>query len=327
MTIMTDFSDVCWVGPLGSMKPLPDVAPSSAVSVPVTRVGAIHRSLAGGLTVDTFARKRAWTWAYDMLLEPQTVYLEALQYGTVPGPLRLIDPRRPNRLPEDVASGGSTSKSTTMFYTDNGSALYYHPLSDAGSAPLSTLGPGAMLSGMQEWLVMVPSVSGNFVHPRDPRWGDNRWRTPVVPGETITFSAWVLAPTSCSVDLEVAWFDGAGAMTAVVVAPITAMNPASWTELTGSLPVPDGAVACLPYLATTATYCRPSTSIYTTGWSVTNGLGAPMPIGITHHCGEPEELAGGWRIGGGAPYVVADVAGATYPRPGFYGGGLTLYES
>lgn len=325
------FSDVCWVGPLGRMLPLPDVAPSGGTAVGVTRIGSIHRALAGGLTVDTFARKRSWVWSWDMLLEEQLPFLEALQYGTIPGPLRLIDPRRFNRLPEDIASGGSVSGSNTMFGTDAGSACYWHPLTDATTADISTLPPAPMLRGFQEWQVLAPVAdpATNYVRIRNPHdTVDSRWKVPVLPGETIRLSTWVLGPTDSEVFLGVGWYNAAGVR--FQFDDLTAWVPLAlneWAELAATIAVPAGAVACYMVLETNADHMAPGESVYLTALQIAAGsLLDLVPAGLTKHCDVPEP-AGGWRIGGGAPYVVADVGENTYTRPGFYGSGLTLYET
>lgn len=317
-----------WVGPLGSLRALPDVA--AEVKVPVTRIGGMHRALAGGLTVDTFARKRAWTWSYDTLLSTQLAYLEALQYGNIPGPLRLIDPHRFNRLPEDIASGGSVTRSNAGFFTDSGSFAYYHPLTDVTTADVSTLGPSALLRGCQEWLISVPGAD-NFFRPYDAQWADVRLRVPVLPGETLRLSVWLLGPSTAQIALNAGWHNAAGARYRVdPLVGLTALALDHWQLFTGDIVVPsDGAVSVYPVLETDSTHVAANTSIYTTGWQVSVPDPSLEPAGrYTFHC-DPEDVSGGWHIGGGAPYVVPDVGDVAYPPTvmGFTAAGLTLYET
>lgn len=327
-----------WVGPLGSLRALPDVA--AEVKVPVTRIGGMHRSLAGGLTVDTFARKRAWTWSYETLLSTQLAYLEALQYGNIPGPLRLIDPHRFNRLPEDAASGGSVTRSNAAFFTDAGSFSYYQPLTDVTTADLATLGPSALLRGCQEWLISAPAaaVGGNVTYPSNTTYTgqavpSDRWQTPVLPGETVEVSMWVLGPASTQVAAKVVWLNrngqSLGSSFDSPVQALTTLDLSTWTKFSGTVTAPAGAAAVTPDLNTDTAHCPAGTSIFHTGWQVGVPNPALEPAGrYTYHC-EPEDVSGGWHIGGGAPYVVPDVGEVGYAPTvlGFTSAGLTLYET
>ncbi len=152
--------NACYLGSLGQMVALPDT--EASLTVTLTRVGGMHRSLRGGVTVDTFARKRTWGWKYSNLVEEQVAFLDAVRYGSVRGPLRLIDPRRLNRLPEDFAAGGSSTATNLAYATDGSSVAYYHPMADViSSSPAATLPPAtATLGGGCRCCRGRPSTSG-----------------------------------------------------------------------------------------------------------------------------------------------------------------------
>ena len=83
-------------------------------------------------------------------------------------------------------------------------------------------------------------------------------------------------------------------------------------------------VGLLPRLAVDAS--QPSGTVLTTGWQVAALDAEERPPG--GWSGRmPPEIAAGWRIGGGAPFVVADPAAGAYPRYGWHGAGLTLIET
>lgn len=320
------YSDLCFVGPLGALEALPDVVGTQAPTVNVARIGGIHRALAGGLTVDTFARKRTWTWTYDMLMEKQLAYVEALQWGHIRGPLRLIDPRRYNRLPENIATAGTTTGTASdAFFTDNNSAVYWHALTDMpGDA--TTLGPRRVVHGGTEWQILTPSPVENFMMATDWRYADGVWRVPILPGETLEASAWCLYPLNAQIIIGISWRASDGSWIDSSVVELVNGGGTDWVRLAVTASPPDDAVFGTPFLSTQSPYMPTASSIYTTAWQVASPtLARLVPPGLTEHCDIPE-VAGQWRQGGGAPFVVPDVAGTTYSAPGFYGTALTLYE-
>jgi hypothetical protein len=329
MTVPTytdSYSDLCYVGPLGALEPLPDVASSQGATVSLSRIGGAHRALAGGLTVDTFSRKRTWTWTYDMLMDKQLPYVEALQWGHLQGPLRLIDPRRYNRLPEDIASGGTTTGGATNFITDNNTAAYWTPTRDM-PGDLSTLGPRRVLHGGLEWQIITPDPNENFLLAREWRYADGVYRTPVLPNETLEVSAWCLYPESAQIVVGMTWRTVDGVFIDSTVTELLPGGGDQWIRLAVSAAAPDGAAFCAPFLSSQAPYLPTAISIYTTGWQIASPtLARLIPTGVTEHCDVPE-IAGQWRQGGGAPYVVPDVSDMAYTRPGFYGTALVLMES
>jgi hypothetical protein len=238
----------------------------------------------------------------------------------------LIDPRRYNRLPEDIASGGTTTGTANGFLTDNDSAAYWTPL-NAMPGDLSTLGPRRVLAGGLEWQIITPDPVENFILAKDARYTDQLHRVPVLPGETLEASAWCLYPQTAQIMVGLSWRRSDGSWIDSSVTELAPGGGDTWTRLAISATAPADAVFCFPFLSSQAPYLPTATSIYTTAWQVASPtLARLIPPGVTEHCDIPE-IAGQWRQGGGAPFVVPDVSAVSYTRPGFYGTALVLYES
>lgn len=312
-----------YVGPLGGMLALPDVA--ADVAAPVARIGGSSASLMGRQWRDTLGYRRTWAWQWQWLLPAQLPYVEALTHGMVRGPLRLIDPRRTNRLPENVASGGSTSRSTRGFGVTVG-GLAYRDLR-AISADPTTLPAHLMLRGCQEWLRTIGG-SGTL-YPAGPEW-DGTWQLPLVPhDESLRLSVWVVGQPGVTVGLEWTEYDAAGqgqGYFSEAGGDTVELSATVWQQIAVNVDPDPAAVALSPRLTTPEG--SPAGSVFTTAWQI-EALDAetPPPGLLTVAPGYAPELSGGWRIGGGAPVVVADPHGGSYPRAGFHNTGLVLVET
>lgn len=191
--------DAFHLGPVGALRALPSPSLGTGPDATAARLGRVHRSLAGRVTIDRLAVKRTWmlTWPY---LDPAThAFLDAAHTGVVAGPLWLIDPQRPNRLPPQIAATGSTDRTTTGFTPSAGTLTW------TTAVPASTL----PIAGGLSWT--VPAAGGQVIP--DP--------IPVLPGETITVTAWA-ASAAVPLRLVVALYDRADAyLTFTESAPVT----------------------------------------------------------------------------------------------------------
>ncbi|SES49059.1 hypothetical protein [Actinokineospora terrae] len=168
------------LGPLGALRALPSPSLGGGPDATATRLGGVHRSLGGRVTVDQVAVKRTWslTWPY---LDPDThAYLDALHLGLVDGPLWLIDGERRNRLAPRVAATGSATRTTAGFSPTAGTLLW---------TPTVPVSPVPLAGGL-DWT--PPPVGGSLAG--DP--------VPLVTGEPVTASAWVRAGVTTRVRLE-----------------------------------------------------------------------------------------------------------------------------
>ncbi|CRK55422.1 hypothetical protein [Alloactinosynnema sp. L-07] len=156
------------LGPVGGLRALPSPSLSGAPDATAARIGAVHRSLTGRVTVDRVAVKRVWVLSWPYLDPGTAAFLDAIHLGMVAGPLWLLDGERPNRLTPHVAATGSAERTTTGFTASAGALTW------TTGVPASTL----PLAGGLSW---AATAAGGQVY-LDP--------IPVVPGEPLTMSAW-----------------------------------------------------------------------------------------------------------------------------------------
>lgn len=310
-----------YVGALGSMVALPDVA--TPVDVGLARIGGSGVSLMGRQWRDTLGTRRSWSWAWDNLLPAQLPYVEALATGLVRGPLRLIDPRRANRLHEQHASGGSRSRSARGWAVTAG-GVGYKALTAVEPDP-ATLGPGPLLRGCIEWSRNAGGAGVLYPSGLD---GTGVWLVPLLPNrEVLQLSCWVAGKAGLVVELRWSEYDKASVATPLfsdATSDTAVLQSGAWQQITVNVAPAAGAVGLLPRLAVDAS--QPSGTVLTTGWQVAALDAEERPSG--GWSGRmPPEIAAGWRIGGGAPFVVADPAAGAYPRYGWHGAGLTLIET
>lgn len=274
--------DVFHLGPVGALRALPSPSLGTGPDATAVRLGAVHRSLTGRVTIDRLAVRRTWALSWPYLDPTVHAFLDALHLGIVPGPLWLLDPQRANRLTLAVAATGSPERTTTGFTATAGTLAW------SAAVPVSTL----PIAGGLSWA--VPAAGGQLAHV-DP--------VPVLPGETVTASAWVTA--TVPVRLSVSLYDRTDALlTTVQSDPIT--PGAGGTRLT--LPLVPGATAAFARLALTVP-ASTATTLTTAAWQL-----------------EAAATASPWSPGGGAAVVAVDALTTAYPVPGTRATALTLLE-
>jgi hypothetical protein len=313
--VATSYDTQFYVGPLGGLLPLPGT--ESSVDTPLSVIGGTHTSLTGAFTRDRFGYKRSWTWSYPLLTERQARLVEALQRNMVPGPLYLIDPRRPNRLPEQIASGGSLMRTPTGFIPSNTTTALWRPLSYP-AATASTLPASPILRGCLEWQILTPAQA--FLELAGDA-SNGRHNVPVIPRETLEVSVWATGAPAATLTGGILLFDSAGTQLSALGLPSVALSLTTWRLTANAFVVPDGATHMRMYLSTSA--ATPAGSIYTTALQVSR-YHPEFVSGLTQHCDDPD--FGGWSLGGGAPQVVPDIGPSAYVRPGLQSSALTLIE-
>lgn len=314
-TDAVEFDTQFYVGPLGGMLPLPGV--ESGVDTPLTVIGGTHTSLTGSITRDRFGYKRAWVWTYPMLTERQARHIEALQRNLVPGPLFLIDPRRPNRLPEQIASGGSLMRTPTGFIGSNTTSCLWRPLTYP-AATAATLPASPILRGCLEWqLLATGGASLEFAGYA----ADGRHNVPVLPDETLEVSVWASGPPAATLGGTVTIYNAAGVVLATQPLGTLQLSLTTWQVASAGFTTPAGAAYLR--LAITADSASPVGSIYTTAYQVARYTPEYVP-GLREFCGGLD--FGGWYLGGGAPQVLTDVGSTSYLRASLQSSALTLIE-
>lgn len=306
-----------YVGPLGALWPLPDVA--SAIDTPLTVIGGTHVSLTGSVTRDRFGFKRSWTWTYPALGLHQNQFVEALQRGLVPGPLYLIDPRRINRLPEQQASGGSLLGSPDGFIPSNTAVCYWRPLSYVTAADVSTLPAAPLLSGCLEWATLTSDPATlELAGYAD----DGRLDIPVMPSEPLTVSGWVTGPVGSAVTVTASVYSAAGMVLSTATSAPTNLSLTAWASFSVDLTTDPTAASVRLSLARNG---APPASAFLTALQVARSDDPESVARLTDSC-DFGDLTGGWRLGGGAPQVIADGGAASYTVPGLSSNALTLIE-
>lgn len=266
------------LGALGSLTEIPP--PADPTDVAHDLVGGEHVSLGGVATVDRAAWARSWQMEWPALDEDQAAYLEAVGLGLVPGPLRLLNPQRRNRLHQQVASGGSLRRSTERWETVGGGTVAWA----ATPAPVPVR--GALTWGIPDSIgtdVYLASGNTSVVN-----------RVPLVPGETVRISCWARRDAvAASVRVGAGIHDTAGAVASTVDGTVTALTT-TWAQLSVTYAVPgDGSrISLAPYLRAGS---QPATTVRATGWQ------AALATDPT-----------AWTPGGGAPVVVASALRQTY---------------
>ncbi len=115
-----------YAGPLGALRALPPHAADGAPEFALVRPAAVHTALSGRSTEDSTGRtRRGWNLAWKWITEDEETWLQALQRRTANAPLRFIDPRKRNLVPEDVATGGSRTRGVSAFTRTGAGTLVY----------------------------------------------------------------------------------------------------------------------------------------------------------------------------------------------------------
>lgn len=307
-----------YVGPLGDLIALPDA--TRTVDTVLQIIGGNHTSLTGTVTRDVFGLKRSLSWAFPGLLAPQQQWIEALNRALVRGPLYLIDPRRPNRLPEQTASGGSVFRTPDAFIPSNNGVCYWRAHSQMSLLDQMTLPARMLTRGGLEWALLdgtggALELAGLAL--------DGRLNVPVLPSEPLECSAWLAGPAGATVTLTATVYDRGGNQVATGTASLSP-SPTSWSALAVPITVP----ATGAYLRLGFGYAGPAGSVFATALSVARSDDPELTPGLQlNACGDVD-VSGGWRVGGGGPCVVVttDNPPTSYIAPGLASSALSVTE-
>lgn len=214
-----------YLGPLGNLRELP--CPELDVQLTTTRYGGIHQSLSGARHMDVTGHRSEYVMEFNYLDQDEYRWLEALHTRLIPGPFRLINPLKKNRL----------SLAASTFQAGN------------------YLGAGIQVeSQLWEWDYDWPSAAGfgarsmkfqGWQVPYALRF-DRKIRVPVVPGEAVTWSIWMKASAAQTVSVVMNWFDRTTQMSGT---PTTSASVGtSWTRFSVTGTPPTGAFSAQPAL-------------------------------------------------------------------------------
>lgn len=317
-----------YVGALGWMRALPDV--EAVPGVDPGRIGGSGSSMYGSQWRDTLGYAGVWSWKWKNLLPQQQRYVRALILGQVRQPLRLLDPRLINRLPPQVASGGSTLASSDGFGVSTGGLQYRDLLKVAPN--VDTLPASDIIRGCQEWL--RPNGGAGTCYLAGPEL-DGTWRAPFLPGEELRLSTWVAGLDGLTAQLR--WIDYERDDTAhsyfssSQTSSSVVLKSGVWQEVSLYVKGKARGVAGDTYTSASISprLYTPDTapgSIWHTGWMVREPDADAPPPGLNGPCVVPGDRTL-WYPGGATPRVVVDPEASSYPSPGFYDAGLILTET
>lgn len=278
-----------WLGPLGQLVEIPCPAPELDATPEL--IGAVQMSLNGSVAVDRIAQSRTWAMQWQALDEDELLYLRAVGFGLVTGPLRLLDPMVRNLLPPQVATGGSYERSTDDFVALDGTTMEWGAITD--------LPAGVYTRGVVIWS-RTTTATASLAAGRD-----ETQRVPLLTGRTIRVSMWARGAAVLARAAYDAW-DTAGVSVAAEGSSV-ALSVGTWTELSTTY-TPTDRVSLSPRLNVPSG--EAASNLQTTGWQVA-------------YSDEPAT----WTLGGGAPVVVASELSHTYLMPGLSSYGMTLREA
>lgn len=299
------WSDPTYAGPTGQMRVLPPWNVSQKYATDPGRLQAKRRTLAGGLTRDTFGRKASLQFGYTFANEADLSLLDALDRG---GEQWLTDPRR-NRFSREIASTGGDSRSAAAFNkVAASSSLAWRTLLPGDQAP------GVGTPGCLAWAI-DPAVSASDridVIPRNPVLVNDPppQASPIGEGEQVTMSVWIR--TSPAVQIAVGgvlYGSAARPLTPVeYTSPYERYASTQWVRRQYAFPVIAGTAAVLPRILAIAD---------TGGVRYVDLTGMQLDAGLAINA---------WTPGGGSKRVLFDIGKAEYAANGTYAVTMTAEE-
>ncbi len=219
-----------YLGPPGDLRAL--VCPERDVDITEVRFGGVHQSLGGARTMDVTGHKVQYSFNWKYLEGDDYKWLRALHTRLIPGPHRLIDPLKVNRLSMG-ASAGNINPHKWPFYTASAGLL-----TNQADYPTGVLGTRAV-----RWSDRTASSTLAL---------DLTKGTDVFALETVAVSAYLKGASAVSVDMYIAWYDKTGAFlsnSSVTTHSVTT----SWARYSTSKTAPVNAVQGVLVLRATAT--------------------------------------------------------------------------
>lgn len=250
-----------YIGPAGDLRQL--VCPEINLAVSDVRYGGVHQAISGARIMDVTGTKQDISLAFTFLDETDYRWLQALQTRHIPGPHRLINPLRKNRLTVQAASVNPTASNR----------------------------PGVKLSaGTWDWVNDWPTAAGFGM--RAMRWSgrtasstlkfDAVQGTTIFPLEQITGSVYIKGDSAiASGSLTIDYYDRYGVFLSSAT-PEAASVTTSWARYTITRTAPaNAATAVLGVTATATTTMRLAAAQFEPGSSASawdQGGGAPLVL-------------------------------------------------
>jgi hypothetical protein len=279
-------ADPIWyLGPAGNLRPL--VCPEVNTDITTERYGGVFQGLSGYRSMDVTGHKQKFSFQFNYLDQAEYAWLEALHLRQFPGPFRLLNPMKKNRLtPESSLAkwGGGTAQGFTIS-SGLATQVWDWP---------ATASPGFGLSS--KWTNRTGGTSTLRFDPIR--------MTTVSAGEVITASVWLKTNTAFSPSVVVDWWDRTAQIgsSTVLVPSVTT----SWQRFTITSTAP-------------ANTQRARFAMYTANLTSDLYIAAPQL--------EASATVTDWELGGAAPVVFVDQMPVATPRFPLRNATVTLLEA
>lgn len=276
-----------YIGPLGDMRAL--VCPEPGISVRDVRYGGIHQGLSGARTMDVTGHRSEFQFEFTYLDQDEWAWLDALHTRLVPGPHRLINPLKKNRLTLRASNMDATSRRAKR------DGVYTPAMWEKTTEyPAGMFGRSVK---MLAWSTAVGYLAMDIDKP-----------VPVLPGEALSASVWLRSEgTHTGAKIH---FDG------------TDRYGQRFSDATFNLP--DLTTEWQRF--TVPAYAPPANAAGVTMF-VQLGADDSFPVYVAAPQLETGPVVTGWEIGGGAPEVLMDQLESTSPRFPLRDATLTLLEA
>lgn len=220
-----------YLGPLGNLRALE--CPETNMSINDVRYGGTHQALSGARTMDVTGIKQDLNLTFEYLEEDDYRWLQALFTRHIPGPHRLLNPLRKNRMTEYAASCNPTTSTR----------------------------PGVRFSaGDWDWQADWPTAAG--YGSRSMRWynrtassiaaWDAEQHCAILPLEELTGSMYVKGDSSVSATLRLDYYDSANVFLSSSTTEAAAVTT-SWARFSITRTAPVNACAARLVLSAVAT--------------------------------------------------------------------------
>ena len=278
-------------GPLGRMLAVD--LPTDGFDDTLDELAAVHQALSGVRTKDVFGHKRSFSVPLEGLSARAASWFEMAARGALGQPLYFLDEYRVNRLGAAVSSTLSAWSPYVVFSPTNGAAVAVTAATEA----LPVAAPDQPSQAPAKAVTWTTTAAGVLV-------AQPTSYTPVIPGETVCFSAYVPAgaPT-----LELVPFaKGTLAAGAPIVGTVTVAGAPARKYVTYAVPA-DGSVVAV----------RPQVRVA--------GAGAVTLLALQLERGATPSA---WVLGSGVPKVLVTANPSHRRRVGGYSdGSITLQEA
>lgn len=249
-----------YIGPAGDLRQL--VCPEINLAVSDVRYGGVHQAISGARIMDVTGTKQDISLAFTFLDETDYRWLQALQTRHIPGPHRLINPLRKNRLTVQAASANPTASNRPGVKLSAGSWAWVNDWPTAAGYGMRSV----------EWSGRTASSTLKF---------DSVQGTALFPLEQFTGSVYIKGSSSISANLTVDYYDRYGVFLSSAT-PEAASVTTSWARYTITRTAPtNAATAVLGVTATATTTMRLAAAQFEPGSSASawdQGGGAPLVL-------------------------------------------------